>query len=472
MPESDRRFTAPRHPCTDRQVPAGPFHPPHQVLPVTPPPTANTLRRRYAAGWLLTAAGGLAVAAALIAGLPMVPAGIMAWFAAVLLWPDMGGRTRIQAAALLVLGILGMLWGLGQGVAPDLGRAVSANAGLIGLLIGVSFLQLVAMPRGADQEPRPRGRQAFRSTLLGVHLFGAVINLATVFIVGDRIRERGRITPRQTILLIRGFSAAGFWSPFFAAMAAALAFAPRAELGLILAIGLPLAGCALLITWFTAGRCASRQFVGFPVRYDSLRLPGLLAVLVIALHLQYPSISVIALVSLLGPLLTVLILLPRGRSGHQALGRQVSGGLPRMHNELGLFLSAGVLAAGLASVLAATGDWLPFTVFGPLQAWLSFLAMLALALVGVHPVISIAALATVLAPLAPDHSLLAMTFICGWALGIAISPLSGLTLSFQGRYGIDSTRITRLNARYGLLMALACGLGLLGMGVLTGTVGG
>ncbi|MES9847862.1 MAG: hypothetical protein ABW145_05675, partial [Candidatus Thiodiazotropha sp.] len=40
----------------------------------------------------------------------------------------------------------------------------------------------------------------------------------------------------------------------------------------------------------------------------------------------------------------------------------------------------------------------------------------------VHPVINIAALGTLLAPLQPDGTLLAMTFLSAWAVGVACSP--------------------------------------------------
>lgn len=396
------------------------------------------------------------MAGALVPFIPMTPAGAAAWLAAILIWPDISYRTRIQTGILSAIGVVGMAWGYSQSISPDLGRALSANVGLIGLLIGVSFLQLVAMPADAKHQPLPRGRDAFWTTMIGAHLFGAVINLSSSLIVADRIRVRGRLAPRQTLLLVRALTAAAFWSPFFGSMAAALVFAPGANLGLLMIAGVPITCIALLFTWQTVGRRASPQFVGYPIRYDSLRVPGLMAVAVIIIHLLYPSLSVIALISLLGPLLAVSMLLPRGGYGRRQLHQQVVANLPRMGNELGLFLSAGVLAAGLGSVLAATGDWLPFVDYGPVEASLALICMVLLGAVGVHPVISVAALATLLAPLQPNQSLLAMTFLCGWGVGVAVNPMSGVALSFQGRYGVDGFTIPRLNAGYGAVMTLVC----------------
>lgn len=421
------------------------------------PHPAVSARRRLA-GWLLACTAVMTVATAMTAADWRMAAGLIAWLACVLVLPDIASRSRWQSGTLVALGIGGMLWGLLQGEAIQWQRAAAANIGLISLLIGVSFLQLVAMPRHASDTPLPTGPAAYRNTQVGVQLFGSVINLSTVFIVGDRLtRERG-MDRRLTVLLTRSFSVAAFWSPFFASMAAALAFAPDANIGHLVATGLPLAAAALVGTYFLEGRHTDNRFQGYPIRYDSLALPGLLAVTVLTVHAFRPDISVIALITLLGPLVTMAALIPRGRSGRRALRQQVEENLPGMGNELSLFLAAGVLAAGLGSVLATTDEWLPFHAFGALEAWLTLVAMIALAMVGVHPVISVATFGTMLEPLNPDHSLLAATFLAGWALGVCVSPLSGLTLAFQGRYGVDGIRITRWNLGYTTWMLGLCAL--------------
>lgn len=422
--------------------------------PHLPPP------RRRTAGWLLITTAVLIVLSALHAPALRPVAGAAAWAACGLLIPDLARRSLWQGGGLILAGALGLAWGLTRGVSVDWERAVAANSGLIALLIGVSFLQLVALPRQSADRPPPRGPAAFRNTQIGTHLFGAVINLSTVFIVGDRLARHAGMPRELTILLTRSFSAAALWSPFFAAMAAALAFAPDARLVHLLATGLPLAGAALLGTYWTVGRHVDSQLPGYPVRYDSLVLPGALAATVLGLHFVYPEVSAIALITLLAPLLAILLLIPRGRSGRRALRQQVNENLPRMGNELALFLGAGVLAAGLASVLATTQDWVPFHEFGPLQAWLTLVMMIGLAAVGVHPVISVATFGALLEPLDPHHSLLAATFLAGWALGVCVSPLSGLTLSFQGRYGVDGLLIARWNLGYVLWMLALCGIAL------------
>ena len=80
--------------------------------------------------------------------------------------------------------------------------------------------------------------------------------------------------------------------------------------------------------------------------------------------------------------------------------------------------------------------------------------MVVLAIFGVHPVISIATAQGLLAPLAPDPNLLGITYLMAWAIGVSISPLSGMHLAMQGRFGIDSVGFLRWNGGFTLAMLL------------------
>jgi hypothetical protein len=90
--------------------------------------------------------------------------------------------------------------------------------------------------------------------------------------------------------------------------------------------------------------------------------------------------------------------------------------------------------------------------FGASEASLLLLLMVGLSVVGVHPVISIATAHGLLAPLAPDPDLMGMVYLMAWAQGVAISPLSGMHLAMQGRFGIDPRGFLRWNGSYTLFM--------------------
>ncbi|HHW75515.1 MAG TPA: hypothetical protein GX399_00520 [Xanthomonadaceae bacterium] len=422
-------------------------------------------RRDALAGLLLT----LMIAASVTPGIPPLCAGLPGWTAALLLSYRLGRRQRLQSAWLIGLGAAGVAWGALHGVPLNLTQLLTGNQGLVSLLAAVSFLRLVTRPDPANRdEPPPRGRKALWRTLIGVHLFGAVINLSTVVILGDRMTTRGRLGKRRALALTRGFAAAAFWSPFFSAMAAALIYAPGARLDIVVLAGLPMAAVSL---WLTAREidpdnpALGAPFLGYPMRFGALWIPGLLVAIVLSVHALLPRWSILAIITLSAPLLTAAILLAReGRGAWPSLRDHVRQGLATTINELALFLAAGVLAAGLTSLTSQFGDWLPFARFGSSQASLLLVAMVGVAALGVHPVITIAALGVWLAPLRPEPNLLAITLLMAWAIGVPANPLSGLHLMMQGRYGIDGYAFLRWNAGYvlkclGTAIALLYGYG-------------
>ncbi|MFO1420257.1 MAG: hypothetical protein U1F59_04820 [Candidatus Competibacteraceae bacterium] len=414
-------------------------------LRFVPSPT----RRDALAGVLLT----LMIAASVAPGISLLPAGVLGWAAALLLSHRLGRRQRIQSAWLLGLGGAGIVWGTLHGTPPSFTQVLAGNQGLVGLLAAVSFLRLVTRPEAANRDaPPPRGRKALWRTLIGVHLFGAVINLSTVVILGDRMTTHGRLGKRRALALSRGFAAAAFWSPFFSAMAAALTYAPGARLGIVVLAGLPMAALSLGLTAREIdpeNPTLGAPFVGYPMNFRALWIPGLLVVIVLAVHALIPRWSILAIIALSAPLLAVGILIAQQkRDAWPQLRDHIRHGLASTVNELALFLAAGVLAAGLTSVTGQLGDWLPFDRFGPPQAGLLLLGMVGIAALGVHPIISIAACGAWLAPLHPDPNLLAITLLMTWAIGVPANPLSGLHLMMQGRYGIDGYAFLRWNAGY------------------------
>ncbi|KAF0282014.1 hypothetical protein [Spiribacter roseus] len=411
------------------------------------------------AGLALTACIALSAVASLTGAVPLLAAGLPAWLAGVILCRDVPRRVRIQSSVLLAVGALGLGVGFFAEGAVDWRTAVAGNALLIAMLGAVSFLRLIAVPPAAASAQVPLGRRSLATTLAGVHLFGSVVNLPTVFIMARRMSDGRTLSRQQAITLVRGFGSAAFWSPFFAAMAAALTYAPGARLPTLLAFGVPLALVALLITFRDVSALDAEGFVGYPINFSSLWLPGLLALAILLAHSWRPSLSVLGLIALLAPTVTAAALLINQRHPARTLADHVRSGLPAMRGELVLFLSAGVMAAGLMSLVAVTGLALPFERFGGPQAGLLLALLVGLAIVGVHPVIGVAAAAAVVAPLDPDPSLLASCFLAAWGIGVAVSPLSAVNLALQGAYSLQPLQILRWNLPYAAIMiAVAAGL--------------
>ncbi|MEH6651063.1 MAG: hypothetical protein V7707_13630 [Motiliproteus sp.] len=406
-------------------------------------------------GWLMLGAVLLSVAH----GLGLIAAywaGGCAWLAGVLLFSRVRGLLRVQVVLISTIGVLALWWGSLDQPLPW-ARLLAVNHSLIAMLIAVSFLRLVTSIKADPEEQLPLGRRALWRTLLGVHLFGAVINMSTLMIIGERLTRYRQLTPLQGMLLSRGFASASHWSPFFVAMGVALIHADGAQLSVVSTAGVPAAVLALLLAGISLSRQpGARQFAGYPMHFDALWLPGLLAVLVIAARMLWPDISILTWVSLLSLLLCLsVIVIRQGSTGLLTIRQHIERQLPQMGGEISLFLAAGVLSVGLALVVQRTGFEIQLDHFGPWQAWSLLLVIVTAAVIGIHPLISISTSASVLAGQVGDPNLLALTYLMGWALGIMASPVSGTHLTLQARFGLPAYRFFRWNLGFVVQLLLA-----------------
>ena len=415
-------------------------------------PHALSRTRSTFAAWLMAALVLLALVHGAGSGMPAWPAGLAAWGAAVALWPRLDRKQRRFTIVLCALGSAALGVALARGLAPAWGGLLTQNTPLLGMLAAVSFLQLVGMG-GDGAGMLPRGPRALWQTVAGVHMFGAVINMSVVFIVVERLAQSARLTQRQAVAVARGFLAAALWSPFFAAMAVALTYAPGARLADVAFAGAPLAAVVLWLAVRTLPPPhdgEAREFVGFPMSASALWLPLVLTVIVGAGHFLLPAWSSLAIIS--GAALAISVTAAVAASGPvdgiERVGHHISRRLPTMSGELLLFLAAGVFATGLKALMQTDSGWLPFEHFGPMQAAIVLALMIALAGIGVHAVVTIVIASAWLSPLSPDPMLLAMMFLMSWGIGLAINPMAGVHLSLQGRFGLSAPGLARVNRRY------------------------
>lgn len=387
------------------------------------------------------------------------PAAIAAWAASLLTWPWLVGAARRQALALYGAALLLLLFSWWRGAVLRPGDWLLPNINMLTMFAAVSTLNLATsgLLTGTTSWS---GRKGLWSTMASLNLLGAVINLSVLFIIGDRLERNGTLERRQVMVLSRIFCAAAFWSPFFVAMAVALTYSPGLQLGSILPFGILAALLAMGLTAWQVERLGVADFEGYPLRLQTLGLPVTLALLVMLIHQLRPGLSILAVIALVAPLLALLFMPHAGRG--TALKRQVVERFPAIGGQLVLFLGAGLLAAGINSALSVLdfggGHGLPlFNHFGWLEASLTLLLIFMVAIVGVHPLISISGVAPLLWPLSPDPSLLGMCFLLGWGLATGTSPLSGSNLALASRYNLSAGLLLRWNLLYGLLMyGVAC----------------
>lgn len=417
------------------------------------------------AGWLLLWVVIAAVLAVIVPAFPAAIAGGLIWLVAILLkGGGIKGAQRVQVIVMLSVGSIGLAAGLLNGAdSRHLLKALEANQMVIAMLISVSFLRLVTSGELNVSDNLPKGRKALLSTLAGPHLFGSVINMSALFIVGDRLSRHRPMTVLQALIMSRAFSLCAHWSPFFAAMGVALINAPGAQLTTLSTVGVPLSIFMLGFTYWELSRASdAKQLTGYPLNAGSLWLPMLLAVLVMVSNRIWPQVPVLTLVTLIALVVALtLSVLREGVSGVYKSIQHVQTALPRQGGEVMLFLGAAVLGAGVAALLDSFNIQLTFATFGANQAFVVLLIMVTLAMVGMHPVTSVTLVGSLLAPVVNDPNLLALVFLMTWAFGAGISPFSGLQLSLLSRYQIDALSMLKRNWRYALVLLAADYLALL-----------
>ena len=420
----------------------------------------NVSARDAVAAWCYVAVVILVVAAVALPAYPAWITGVIAWVACLLLLPRLPPHQLYMVLALAGLGVLGIIWGMARGSEGLVVMALTQNVPLAGMLIAVSFLRLIAMGHSATGERLEQGRGALVKTMIGVHLFGAVINFSAVAIFADRLSARTKLTMEQAMALSQAFIVGATWSPFYGAMAAALTAAPGASLTHLILWGIPVALVAMVVTWFTLTSVrhgGATQFVGYPLHLEALWVPAVLAAGVLAVHEWQPRWSVLAIIAALAPLVTIITLLARDvRRTGTILLRLVHFGLPAMNGELTLFLAAGILSAGMNGTIDALDLGLPFAQFGAFEASTVLIVMNVFAWLGLHPIILVSVLGPWLTPLNPDQTLLAMTFLMSWGIGLTACPMSNTMLAMAGRYGLPFGELLGQNRRFSMKMTAVC----------------
>ncbi|MCC5903751.1 MAG: hypothetical protein JJT87_17690 [Halomonas sp.] len=420
----------------------------------------TTTRQRVAGGLVLL--GLLAQIVGFTGVLPTTQTvSYLLWAAVALLWRGIPKRSRIQAGVLFVLGVLMLAVArVVYGAEVNWPAMLQGNVFVATMLVGVSFISLIGT-QGNKRAPGKRvtGADGVLRTWLGVHFLGSILNLSTILMVGDRLARRAPLTAPQLLALNRGLSSAALWSPFFASMAVVIALAPEVQYGQVALVGFPLAMLSGVLTTLELRRRFDLTEVdGFSLSPRSLLMPTSMAAMVMLFHFWLtPALTIVSIITFLIPGVALLSNLREGpRYTLRRIRQHTVTRLPSMRGEISLFLAAGLLTLGLSTlVAAAAGDeWTLFARFGMWQAMVSFAAITLSALVGLHPIIGVSVLASILNLQGGEQTLFAFVAVSAWAVGTSVGPLSGINLSLQGRYGVSGYRMMKDNLLYAAMMSL------------------
>ncbi|MCX7945723.1 MAG: hypothetical protein N2557_01965 [Hydrogenophilus sp.] len=401
---------------------------------------------------LLATAGGMG-------GGTLPWAGGIAWGLAPWLFRQLDVRQRRYVVGLIATGGGLAIAAAAKGLAVAWERMLTQNTLLIAMLAAVTYLQLVVPEGSARREPekvQPWRRLA--QTAAAIHWIGAVINLSMVVIAAEQLARQagGRVPEVVARVAARAFLAAALWSPFFAAMAVALTYAPGASFGEVAGYGVGIALFLLLwgvmeVLWSTPPEVL-RGIPSYPFEGRQLWLPVLMAVVVAGVHAWHREWAMVAVVNVAAVGVPAVVLVVRAGATEAAarMVRHTVERLPAMRSEFLLFLAAGVLAVGLEGWAPFLAEWLPFESFSWGVAVATLTVMVLLAAAGVHVVVTMTVVSSGFAPLSPDPVALALVFLGAWAIGLALNPFAGVHLLFEGRFALSSVRLAVGNWRYAL----------------------
>lgn len=321
-------------------------------------------------------------------------------------------------------------------------EAASQSLPLLTMILSVGFMKRIALRAFATQSSFPTGFKAFRDTVFTVATFGAFINISALIIVSDRLYSQAALNKHQVAAVTRAFSTCVCWSPFFAGLAVVISFSPAFSITTVVLQGVPLAlmGVGLTLAWAWFKRDELTHVAGFPAKWSSLWIPTVLGIVVMTFRYLFGSIPLLPLIALAAFVVVIAVLLiTDGFSGTvKTFHAHISEDLPRSANELTLLLGVGVLAVGMVSwVNLGDLNWRPPPFTGFTAAAL-LASMIVIAMLGIHPVVTIALASALLLPVNPNPELLATTMLLGWSLGTLACPLSGTHLTMQGRYALSA----------------------------------
>jgi TRAP-type C4-dicarboxylate transport system permease large subunit len=389
---------------------------------------------------------------------------------------------KLAALILMLAGLV--IIALEQPTALALLDGFARNMNLIALFVMVPLIgvmistggYLTAM-RNVLQNRKAKSLSAYRLGKLLTSSMGIFLNLGTLPIVHRVVSDSttGYEQKKMGLVLQRAFVFCMFWSPYFV------------NVGLMLTLfdvtWLQIAGAGILFgtLYLVCSLYFNRRqtFVNdhwiedvsgtdqLDVTEDKKKLIGLvrwsLCLLFVSLTLdfltEYPMLTIVTVVALLYPFLWS-VTIGVYREYLEQLTQYVQHVFHRLQNEILIFISAGFFGAALS--YTQIGQWISEQILFLSQGSVlvfTFLVMLltiGLAVLGIHPVIIVIGIGGSLSPdifgVSPVY--MAVLMLVSWALGAAVSPLSGIVLMTSNLTNERTSVIAKLNAPLTLFMVV------------------
>jgi len=370
---------------------------------------------------------------------------------------------RYQRAAGAILAMIGIAGAAASGrwdaVVLD---AIARSRAFLLLFFAVSWLQI---PAGRSPSLRvvrtailnqPPGRR-FLFLSYGIHVLASILNLAGLSLFSTFVKEQKdfNLKRRVAMALIQGFTSASCWSPFYVGMIVVLVAIPTLKWSDVAPSGAMLA-LTLIMTGWLYDRYAVRQSTlasQNPAKSELSALKISQAILILSLLvasvmaiLELTGVSIPVALGLVSPPFAIIWFALIEFQPHTTIRRgveltgKVVGGLPSLRNEAMVFVAANILGLGVASaipdadfsrVISQIIPWADARIF------LLFAIFVVCGFIGLHPVIVILFIGSVLTPeaLGLRDWIVGVVYLGCWGLCTMISPFSGTTLFMSRETG-------------------------------------
>ena len=425
--------------------------------------------------------------------LPVAPLFALVWLLVLtrILWRD----APVDDAATLALGLLFAI-GLTRARRQTLALAAALSLTALGFAAALGdwwalwrglgdattfaafFVTLVVLRTTAERRPetgRTRRlmalldpRQRTTATLYGANVMGSVLVVGAHAILAP-VHDRNAPEPerrRAAIIALRGMGLAGLWSPFWVAMAVGLQHLPEVPLWSVMALGLALAVPALVLGQIMAGAFQGGTRTPLAALLPVVPPVAVAASTVVVLASFTPLRPLEAL--LLGiPAVCAAAQLPLGRGAVREIVRASYDRTPAVLGELVIVTCAFVLGRVLVGGLDVLDPGLwpePGTIPAPAVIAFTIVVPAALALFGIHQIVTITVLLVLFSqvPTGVADLILFQGALVSWSIASMIGLSAISTVAAASFFHVRLERVA-----FGANLAFGAVLAVLGTAVLS-----
>ncbi|SEA34868.1 hypothetical protein SAMN05421743_10486 [Thalassobacillus cyri] len=373
---------------------------------------------------------------------------------------------RVLAGIMFVLGIFFTL-SKGEGVA-EISSGITMNLPLLVLVLLVPLLSIPLKVRGYFKTVRfflenmaVDTKKIFGSISFFIFCMGPVLNLGSIRVLHETIKD----IKLSSVLLAKsylvGFSTVILWSPYFASVALVLyylevPFANYVPLGLTMAVIQMIIG-NLLFRFYSRAKgteqgkqeeAAITELKEVNSRQNSIHkkklwsLIGIITLLMGSIFLleyitKWPMMLLVSAVSVGYPLLWSLVT-RQWKSVEKHFIEFKDRSLPRMNNEVVLFISAGLFGKALQGTIIAAFIRKFLNHIASMSFLLFILAVMgiivSLCFIGIHQIVVVTALVTQMDAsfIGTTPEVLALLIMISWSMAAVLSPVNPLNLLVSG----------------------------------------